>query len=603
MSSTQFTVDMQDIEFALFDVVDMAEKLKNIPRYAEFDRPTYVAMLEEAERMAVDVLAPINGTGDRQGCTLDAEGNVTTPDGYPEAWRTMTENGWVGMSAPSECGGIGLPYPMALAANEMFTGACMAFTMYMGLAVGAARVIHHYGSEEQKSMYVERMFAGEWAGTMCLTEAGAGTAVGDNRCKAIRTEEEGVYHLEGEKIFISGADNNFTENVIHLVLARTPDAPAGSKGISIFIVPKFHVGANGELGARNDARVVGLEHKMGINGSCTCVLALGTQEPCTGYIIGEEGQGLTIMFQLMNEARIGVGGQGQAMAAAAYNYSVAYANERIQGTALKNMKDANAERIPIVQHADVRRMLMTQKVLVETMRSLLYRVATDVNLVESGTLEESEAKAIQGRVDLLVPIIKAHCTDLGCHVCETAVQIYGGYGYTQEYPVEQLVRDAKIMTIYEGTNGVQALDLLGRKMRTKGGALFMGWLQYAQGLVAEHANDFSSECQQIGKALQHLGATAMHLGTVGATGDIEGTMLHATPFQTQFGHIVLALEALQQAATAKRLSAERGESNFYTGKLRNLSFYVSHILPQSVSIAKSIQSGDKSCLDACLFQA
>jgi len=490
---------------------------------------------------------------------------------------------------------------MALAVNEMFSGAAMAFTMYMGLTTGAARVIHHYGTDEQRATYVERLFSGEWGGTMCLTEAGAGTAVGDNRCKALRTENPGVYHLEGEKIFISGADNDFTENIVHLVLARTPDAPAGSKGISIFIVPKFLINANDSLGDRNSAKVVGLEHKMGINGSATCVLALGTDGPCTGFIIGEEGEGLEIMFKLMNEARIGVGGQGQAIAAAAYNYSRAYANERIQGTSVRNFKDPNAERVAIVQHPDVRRMLMTQRVQVETMRTLVYRLALEVDLVDKGQLPEAEHNKLQDRVELLVPIVKAHCTDLGVEVSSLGVQIHGGYGFTNEYPIEQLYRDARIMPIYEGTNGVQAMDLVGRKMRMKGGALFMGWLQHAQSIVEDNSAAFGDPCAAIGKALQHLGASAMHLGSLSAQAGIEAVMLQATPFQTQFGIVVLALEALQQASVAKRVEERDGASDFLTGKYRNLEFYAANILPQGIALAKTIQSGDTSCLDDSLF--
>ncbi|MFK7931067.1 MAG: acyl-CoA dehydrogenase, partial [Myxococcota bacterium] len=551
MAATAFSIDLHDIHFALFEVLDIDAKLATIERYSDFDLDMYKATLDEAARVATEVLAPINGPGDRQGCRLDSEGNVTTPDGYKAAWNTFTEGGWAGMTAPPEAGGVGLPSGIAVACSEMFSGACTAFTMYPGLTAGAARLVWQYGPEQWRQPVAEKMFTGQWGGTMCLTEAGAGTAVGDNRTKATRTDTPGEYLLEGEKIFISGGDQDFTENIIHLVLARTPDAPAGSKGISIFMVPKFEFDDEMKIGARNDAKVVGIEHKMGINGSATCVLALGTQTPCKGWLLGEEGQGLPIMFHLMNEARIGVGVQGQSIAAAATSYAIGYAKERIQGSSVENFKDADAPRVAISEHPDVRRMLMSMKVLTETMRSLLYRVALYEDLSTSEGLDEAYRQRLENRVDLLVPIAKAHCTDLGFDVTVTGVQVLGGYGYTQEYPAEQMVRDAKIMSIYEGTNGIQAMDLLARKLRMRGGSLFMEWLQDSQELVQQNAGSFPKECEAIGKALGHVGATAMHLGGLGAAGNLAGAMLQATPFQAMMGHTCLALEALDQARVAQ----------------------------------------------------
>ena len=392
-----------------------------------------------------------------------------------------------------------------------------------------------------------------------------------------------------------------TTNVIHLVLARTPDAPAGSKGISIFLVPKFHFDDDMELGERNGAKVVGLEHKMGINGSATCTLALGGDIPCKGWLIGEEGQGLPIMFHMMNEARIGVGVQGMSVGASAYRMARSYATDRIQGTSIRNMKDADAPRVAIIEHPDVRRMLMNMKVYVETMRSICYRVAYHEDMATAEELDEKTRKHHHRRADLLVPIVKSICTDHGFNVCVEAVQVYGGYGYIGEYPVEQLVRDAKIMSIYEGTNGVQAMDLLGRKLRMKGGALFMEWLQDAQKLVGAAAGDFPEESGAIGKALGHVGATAMHLGGLGGKGNIETVMAHATPFLNMMGTVCLALEALDQAVVAKRLIDANGESNYLKGKLLNLRYFTRNILPSAVAAGKAIQSSDDTCLDASLF--
>lgn len=601
MSATQFRVDLNDIFFTLFDQLDIDSKLSGFERFADFDEDTYRALLEEAARIAAEVIAPVNGPGDRQGCTLDGEGNVKTPDGYKQAWETFAEGGWIGMTAPAEVGGVGLPHAVGIACTEMFSGAGTAFAMYPGLTSGAARVIHQFAPERFAEPVATKMFTGEWGGTMCLTEAGAGTAVGDNRTKATPTGTPGEYLLEGEKIFISGGDQDLTDNIIHLVLARTPDAPAGSRGISIFLVPKFHFDEDLNLGERNDAVVVGIEHKMGINGSATSTLALGANGPCKGWLIGEEGQGLPIMFHMMNEARIGVGVQGQSVAAAAYNFAVAYAKERIQGSSIENFKDADAPRVAIIEHPDVRRMLMTMKVLTETMRSLLYRVAYYEDLSLRDDLEEAERATYHNRVELLVPIAKAHCTDLGFDVTVTGVQVLGGYGYIGEYPMEQLVRDAKIMSIYEGTNGVQAMDLLGRKMRMKGGKVFMEWLGDAQKLVHSCLGEFPDEAGAIGKAVGHVGATAMHLGGLGQRGNMAGAMLQATPFQTMMGHVVLALEALDQARVAKAKIDAGEDTPFMQGKLLNLKFFVHNLLPSAVALGKAIQAGDESSLDEILF--
>ncbi len=601
MSATDFTVDLQDIKFVLFDVLDVDSKLAPISKFEDFDRETYEATLDEAARVATEVVAPVNGPGDRQGCSLDREGNVTTPEGYLAAWEVFSEGGWAGMSAPPEAGGIGMPQAFAIAGTEMFSGAATAFAMYPGLTAGAARVIWEFGPKDWREPLASRMFGGSWGGTMCLTEADAGSSVGDNRTKAIPTGNPGEYNLVGEKIWISGGDSNLTENVIHLVLARTPDAPAGSKGLSLFIVPKFLFDDDFQITERNGAVVTGLEHKMGINGSATCMLAFGADKPALGWLVGEEGQGLPIMFHMMNEARVGCAVQGQAVGASAYNFALAYAKDRIQGTSIENFKDPNAPRVAIVEHPDVRRMLMTMKVRVEAMRSLVYRLALYEDLSAAEEIDEAERTKYHNRVELLVPIAKSTCTDQGFDVAVTGVQVMGGYGYTQEYPMEQLVRDSKIMSIYEGTNGIQAMDLLGRKLRMKGGQLFMEWLQDAQALVAECAAFAPEECGAIGKALGHVGATAMHLGALGAQGKLADAMLNATPFQSMMGDVCLALECLDQARVAQA-KMEAGESSAHLrGKMLNLKFFTATYVPHVIARGKAIQANDDSCLDDVLF--
>jgi hypothetical protein len=600
MGAIDYSVDLEDMSFVLFDQLDIDRELQTIEKYADFDAELYVATMEEAQRIATEVIAPLNASGDRQGCTLDGDGNVTTPEGFKQAWETISEGGWISVTTPPELGGVGLPSSVAMAVTEMFIGANMAFWMYPGLTAAAARVLADHGPEGKNATWAEKMFMGDWGGTMCLTEAGAGSDVGENRCRATPVEgEDGAYHLEGEKIFISSGDHDLTENIIHLVLARTPGAQDGTKGLSLFVVPKRLVHDDLTSGERNGAFVVGIEEKMGIHGSSTCVLALGDRMPCKGWLVGKEGQGINIMFLMMNEARIGVGAQGVAMASTAYQFALSYAKERLQGSSIENFKDPSAPRVPITAHPDVRRMLMTMKVYAETTRSMLYRLGHRHDIAEN---DKDRHDHLIGQVELLVPILKAYCSDLGFEMASMGLQVLGGYGYIGEYPMEQLVRDAKICSIYEGTNGIQALDLLGRKLRQKNGALLMEYLQDAQkecGLAAEAG--FGDEAASIGKALNHLGATAMHLGAQSAGGKLDGALTNAYPFLQMFGNIHLALEALQQARVAKRVIAERGESAYLKGKALNLKFYVANLLPQSVAYAKAIQASDTSCLDESLF--
>ena len=552
--STPFKVDIDDMEFVFFDQLKVAEKLGATQRYADIDVDTYKQTFAEAKKLAEEVLSPINAVGDRQGCKLDDEGNVTTPDGFQAAWNAVAEGGWVAPSASPELGGVGLPKSVEMATLEFFVSAATAFMMYPGLSAAAARMVEAFGDETYKEQVATKLFTGEWGGTMCLTESGAGSSVGDNRAKAVPAEgEDGVYLLEGEKIFISGGDHDLVANIVHLVLARTPGSPQGTKGLSLFLVPKFLFDfESGELGDRNGAKVVGLEHKMGINGSATCTIAFGADRPCKGWLIGKEREGIAQMFHMMNEARIGVAAQGAATSAASYSFALQYARDRVQGTKL-GQRDSEDGRVTIIQHPDVRRMLMTLKVISETSRSACMRMAFFEDQIRT-TDDHKFRDRLEGRADLLIPILKAHLTDLSMEMASLAVQVYGGYGYTQEYPVEQLVRDAKIQAVYEGTNGIQALDLLGRKMRIKNGALFMEWMGEAQAdLKAAGAEGFAAQAESLGKAVGQVGACAMHLGKVAGGGDIDGAFVHAVPFLRAFGTVLLGMEALDQARVAKRM--------------------------------------------------
>ena len=603
MSATEFSADLRDIRFVLFEQLKLQERYANIEKYEDFDDDMLVAILQEAEKFATGVISPINKDGDRLGCVHHPDGSVTTPPGFKEAYQALSEAGWLGMASSPDFGGMGLPLPMAIAIGEMYTGACMAFTIYSGLTRSAASLLATWAPEEMKEIYVPRMLSGEWLGTMCLTENGAGSDVPSCRTKAVAVPgEDRVYHIEGEKIFISGGDNDLGENIVHLVLARTPDAPVGYKGISIFVVPKLMVNADASLGARNGVQVVGIEEKMGIHGSATCTMAFGGgSTPCVGYRLGEEGEGLKIMFHMMNEARLSVGLQGLAGASAAYNNALAYAKDRVQGRESDKLFDATAPSVAIVCHPDVRRMLMTMRVYVETMRSFLLTTATRIDLAQS-TNDAEEAERLLSIVELYTPIAKAHCSDIGFEVTRLAVQTYGGYGYVGEYPVEQLLRDTKIASIYEGTNGIQALDLLGRKMRAKDGQVFMAWMQEVQ-VDFQQARDvgLSELVGSLEKGLNSLGACAMHLAGLGMQGQLKGALLQASPFLSLFGIVLLGVHALRQAVVATENLANSPGDKFYTGKVRNAEFYMANVLPQAVALSKGIRSGDESCLDEVLF--
>ncbi|GDX79751.1 acyl-CoA dehydrogenase [Deltaproteobacteria bacterium] len=606
MSATEYTVDLRDIKFVLFEQLRVHEQLAAVPRYKDFDKDMYEAVLDMAADLAVNTIAPVNKIGDREGVKLDSEGNVTTPACFKPAYQAIAEAGLVAASTDPVYGGQGLPHVVDIATHEMISGAATAFNMYPGLTRAAANLLTWEGTPTWiREAAVHRMLGGQWGGTMCLTEAGAGTAVGDNRAKASPTADPNVFHLTGEKVFISGGDQDLTTQILHLILARAPDAPPGTKGLSIFVVPKFMFDAEGNLGARNDAKVVGIEHKMGINGSATCTIALGATGTCVGYLLGSLGQGMEIMFRMMNEARIGVGIQSLGLASGAYQNALAYCKERVQGSAVENFRDADPPRITINKHPDVRRMLMSMKCQVDAMRSLIYSVGNRFDKTHYGA--DTEKEYLLGLVELMTPIVKAHCSDKAFEVCVTALQCFGGYGYIGEYPAEQYVRDAKITSIYEGTNGIQAMDLLGRKMRKGQGMLFMAWLN--------EANEELERCRAVGplaeevaaleRGRDQLGQTAMHLGMVGGQGNLRGAMLQATPFLELFGTVVLGLHSIWQARVAQEAiqsGATGADLQFYKGKVANARFYMKNVLPRATAMSKAIQAGDESCLEEGLFE-
>jgi alkylation response protein AidB-like acyl-CoA dehydrogenase len=570
-------------------------------------------VLEEGAKIATEVIAPLNSISDKEGCTYE-KGKVKVPEAFHEAFKKYCEGGWIAASVDAEAGGQGLPESIALATAEMFVSASCSFTTYPGLTRGCANLIESFGTPEQKALYLEKMYSGQWTGTMCLTESQAGSAVGD--VKTMAKKEGDHYLIQGTKIFITAGDHNLTENIIHAVLARTENAPAGIKGLSLFIVPKVRINADGSLGAPNDVNCSGIEHKMGLKGSSTATLNFGDEGKCQGYILGQEGQGIQLMFQMMNEARLGVGLQGFAVGNTAYLYALKYAKERIQGVEIEKMKDPNAPRVAIINHPDVRRMLLTMKSYAEGLRALIYRTAYYADLAKVAT-DPKEKENCENMIDLLIPIVKAYSTDIAFRLTEWAIQVHGGYGYCGEYPVEQLCRDVKITSIYEGTNGIQAMDLVGRKLSMKKGTLVMGWMKEINEFIEKHRAHpaFGPAIAQLEKAKNILVNVSMHFAKVAAGGDRLYPMLHACLYLEMFGETELAYLLLHQAIIAKdkvdaifqkagaaspeaqaKVMEDNADAAFYTGKIHTAEFFVNNILPQGQGKSSTILSGNKSAL-------
>ena len=614
MNVSEFKVNLRDIKFVLNEQLGMERILKYAP-YSDFDSEDFNIILQEAAKFAETTLGPLNKVSDEKGVHFE-DGNITFPREVHDAYKGFVEGGWVAVSANPEYGGMGLPHVMSAATGEMFTGACVTFTMTPGLGVSGAHLIETFGSKEMKDLYCEKMYTGKWAGTMCLTEAGAGSAVGDLICAADR--EGDAYKISGVKTFISSADHDLTENIIHLVLARIKGAPKGMGGVSLFLVPKFRVNADGSLGEFNDVAVGNIEHKMGIKGSPTCEVSFGANENCIGWLIGEEHRGIRAMFQMMNEARIGVGLQASSIASAAYGAALDYAKDRIQGVDITRMKDVDAPRVPIIEHPDVKRMLLFSKAYTEGMRALILKTAYYVDIAEN---EEDQAKAgkYKGLIEVLTPICKAYCSDSGFKVTEQAMQVFGGYGYCSEYPVEQYMRDIKITSIYEGTNGIQALDLLGRKVGGKGGMLFMAWVMEQNKFIDAHRDHevLALQVKQLEEAKNTLAGTVMEFSKYAK--DPMYPIQYATPLLEMFGEVIVGQLLIEQAVIAheklapiyaeagatdeeaqREVLANNEEAKFLGGKISSAAFFAANVLPRVGAKAKAIASGDRSVLNVVL---
>jgi len=582
----QYTPPLRDLQFVLHELLDAVPTLKTIPAFADLDVDTVNAVLEEGGKFASEVLQPLNLPGDQEGCKLDKSTHaVTTPKGFKEAYAKYVEGGWPALSTDPAYGGQGLPHLLNQCFYEMLNSANQAWTMYPGLSHGAYECLHEHGTEEQKQLYLPKLSSGQWTGTMCLTEPHCGTDLGLLRSKA-EPQADGSYKISGQKIFISSGEHDLAENIIHLVLARLPDAPQGSKGISLFVVPKFVPKADGSIGARNGITCGALEHKMGIHGNSTCQMNL---DGATGWLVGQPNKGLPAMFVMMNAARIGVANQGLGLTEVAYQNAVAYAKDRLQMRSLSGPKAPDKAADPIIVHPDVRKMLLTARAYAEGARALSVHT---VLLLEKELYSDDhgERKECADEVALLTPIIKAFITDNGWLATSHCLQVFGGHGYITQNGMEQFVRDARINMIYEGTNTVQSLDLLGRKVLGDNGAKLKKFgKKIAQFVEDEGVNE---AMQEFVNPLADLGDKVTKLTTelgMKAFGNADEVGAAAVDYLRVCGHLVFAYLFARMAKVA--LAKEDSGDPFYTAKLATARFYFAKLLPETAGLIRSARSG------------
>ena len=578
---------LRDMQFVLHELIGL-EEIARLPGCEEVTGDLVDAILDEAGKLARDVLAPLNKQGDVQGCTLK-DHVVTTPDGFKRAYGQFVQGGWNMLSCDPDYGGQGLPAVMSTPVQEMWQAANMAFALCPMLTHGAIEAIHLCGTDELKERYLPKMVAGEWTGTMDLTEPQAGSDLSAVRTKAV--PEGDHYRLFGSKIFITYGEHDYTDNIIHLVLARTPTAPEGVKGISLFVVPKFLANTDGSLGERNDVYCVSIEHKLGIHASPTAVLAFGDNGGAIGYLVGEENRGLEYMFIMMNLARFSVGVQGLAISERAYQHALSYAKERIQGAELGVR---GGEKAPIIRHPDVRRMLMSMKAYVEAMRSLAYFTAASLDKA-SNHPDAAERARHQAFAELMIPVVKGWSTETSIGVASTGIQIQGGMGYVEETGAAQHLRDARITTIYEGTTGIQANDLIGRKIARDKGATaqaVIAMMRTTEGQLAEApGTDFSAIASALSDGVKALNeATDWIVATYSS--DVKAASAGAVPFLQLFGVVAGGWQMARAALTAQaKLAAGNGEAPFYEAKIATARFYADHILSQALGLRIAIVKG------------
>ncbi len=604
-------VDDRDQKFVLFEQLDIGNYAES-ELYSEFDEDMYRMVLSEAEKLATNAMMPSNFISDSQGCRLK-DGKVILPDCYRELWRLWNDGEWRRIDLPRKIGGQGLPVVIGMAANEYFEAGNLAFQTLAAMARGVALLIATHGTEEQREKYVEKILSGQWTGTMVLTEAGAGSDVGATNTTAIHNED-GTYGISGTKTFITAGDNNLAENVIHLALARVKGAPAGTKGLSLFIIPKNRINPDGSLSENNDVKIISLENKMGLKGSPTCQIIFGEDGNCVGELIGEENRGMPVFFTMMNESRLIAARHGAAVASAAYLHALSYSKERLQGR--ETGAPPEAPQIPIIGHPDVRRMLLMMKAYTEGVRALILYTAYCMDR-EAMAKNNMEARRWSALTAFLTPVAKAYGSDLSFRVTETAMQVYGGYGYMKDYPVEQFLRDEKVHSIYEGTNGIQALDLAARKLSRDRDILFETLFKDIKEFCRKTKGHevLGSYTGMLEKSMDALSNVTNHLAAL-RTKDPNGVALYASPYMDLFGDVVTGWLLLWQATIAseklEKIIAEMGlkdkdkinefisgnsEAAFYSGKLSSARYFSGAMLTHAEAKAVVIKNNDRVAIE------
>lgn len=589
----QYKAPIRDMQFLLHEVFNMEGHYKALRGNEEVNRELIDAILEEGARFSENELAPLNRSGDEEGCHFD-NGVVTTPKGFKEAYQKYVENGWGAMTAHADMGGQGLPPSMGTFISEMNGTANWSWSMYPGLSHGAIRTLEAHGTPEQKNLFLTKLVSGEWTGTMCLTEPHCGTDLGILRTKA-EPNADGSYSISGTKIFISAGDHDMVDNIVHIVLARLPGAPKGTKGISLFIVPKVHVNADGSLGDRNGVVCGSIEHKMGIKASATCVLNF---EGAKGFLIGPPNRGLNCMFTFMNAARVGTAIQGVTAAELSFQGALTYAKDRLAMRSLSGPKRADKEADPIIVHPDVRRMLLTQKAFAEGGRALIYFLAQQIDIVEEST-DEATRQFADDLMAFLTPIAKAFCTEAGLESANHGVQVYGGHGFIREWGMEQIVRDTRIATLYEGTTGVQALDLLGRKVMLTQGRMLKNFTKIVHKFCVENEDNAAVKefVEPLNQMNKEWGDITTQIGMRAMTNQ-EEVGAAAVDYLMYSGYITLAyFWALQAKVAQEQLAAGTTETGFYTAKVQTARFYFQRLLPRTRAHLGSLQSGAANLLD------
>jgi len=609
-----YQADVRDLKFQIFEWLPIADLLKHAT-FSDWDTESMTMALDEAVKLAQEELGPTNVEGDRVGARWE-DGKVYVPPAFKAAYRKICDGGWIGCVNNPKFGGMGLPNVMGTAVNEVFSGANTSLSLTPVLSRGAGHLVETFGTEEMQTLFCEKLYTGAWAGTMCLTEPQAGSDVGCSKTRAVKMAD-GRYRIQGEKIFITSGEHDLTENIIHAVLARTPESPVGTAGLSLFIVPKIRVGPDGALGEPNDVHCSNIERKMGIHGSPTCSLVFGANDRCEGWLLGRENEGMKLMFQMMNAARIEVGLQGVAAAAAASQAALEYARTRLQGRHWTRLREHEAPQVPIVEHPDVRRMLLLASSYVQAMRALLLQ--TSFYLDRAAVSDGEERARWQSYAEVLTPVCKAWASDWGFRVTEWCLQVYGGYGYTSEYPAEQYLRDAKIASIYEGTNGIQALDLVLRKLPAGGGQPIRELLTMAGATAAKVAQD-----PQFGRGAALLAAGLKEIEEISR--DLAGRkdafmmmLLNSVPFLDMIGDVIGAHLLLDQALLARdklnamvreagidakdraayrQLLGRSTDAAFYHNKVQAAIHFSIRVLPQVSARGVAIRAGETAPMEA-----